>query len=697
MNGNEMSVMEPRLRVLVRRELLSLEQDPRSPERGSFHFVQSLIREVAYGTLARRDRRSRHLAAARYFETLGDDELAGALATHYVAAHAASEPGPEADAVAIQARLALSAAAERAATLGAHDQAVAHLRSAAAITTDAAEQVDLLLRAASSANAAARHEEARVLAADALELAGTVHDPSSAGRAQALLGEVLIDKGHIPEAQSVLEAAVGAFPASGSDEVRAGLLCNLSRVLMRNGEYARSITAADLALDIAERQDFERIVAESLNNKGSSLGYLGRRRESAALLRAAVDVARASGFVAAEIRALSNLSSTGEEGPRVGRESAREAERLALRVGNRSLANWAHESARVQSFTLADDWDAAIGDEGALGDSAGPAGVGSPLDEVRRLWITTLFLIAQGHTTDAILDRLEVLSMQVTDRFAQASVHGLRSDRALMVGDYAGAWQESMVAAEDDNLASFHLANAVRAALWGHDIERARAAADRLDAYPSSELSTAGDRLAARAGIAALEGRTTDAVSGYRYALGRQRQIGADLSVALTGLDFVMLMGAAHPAAREAAIESRAIFERVRATFYLDKLEQAVRVSAADAARGAPSELSAEPGQVGHADSRSRPEPPALLRSRCSSGRAHSSAAPGASPAGRRWPCVTRDPNRRRRADPRHGPGRALTGSRGLEPGRSVLPSSSQVPAAPVGRRNASRARRGRP
>ena len=157
-SGIELEALEPRLRALVRRELFDLEIDPRSPERGQYRFVQSLIREVAYGTLARRERRSRHLAAARYFEALGDDELAGALASHYVAAHEASADGAEADAVAIQARLALSGAAERAATLGAHDQAVAFLRQAIAITADPAERAGLHLRAATSANAAARHD-----------------------------------------------------------------------------------------------------------------------------------------------------------------------------------------------------------------------------------------------------------------------------------------------------------------------------------------------------------------------------------------------------------------------------------------------------------------------------------------------------------------------------------------------------------
>src|SRR5207244_12689470 len=91
--------LEARLRALVRRELLTLEADPRSPERGQYAFVQSLIREVAYNTLARRERRARHLAVARHYEAVGDEEMAGALASHYLAAYEASAEGEEARAV----------------------------------------------------------------------------------------------------------------------------------------------------------------------------------------------------------------------------------------------------------------------------------------------------------------------------------------------------------------------------------------------------------------------------------------------------------------------------------------------------------------------------------------------------------------------------------------------------------------------
>jgi predicted ATPase len=132
-----------RLRDLVRREMLTLEADPRSPERGQYGFVQGLIREVAYGTLARRDRRRMHVAAARYFESLDDEGIAGALAEHYVAAYRAQPDGPEGAAIAAQARVALRGAAERARSLGSFVQATRFLEQALEVTTDAAEAAQL--------------------------------------------------------------------------------------------------------------------------------------------------------------------------------------------------------------------------------------------------------------------------------------------------------------------------------------------------------------------------------------------------------------------------------------------------------------------------------------------------------------------------------------------------------------------------
>ncbi|HEY7941086.1 MAG TPA: adenylate/guanylate cyclase domain-containing protein, partial [Candidatus Limnocylindrales bacterium] len=139
-SGASTGSLELRLRALVRRELLRLEANPRSPEHGNYSFVQALIREVAYGTLARPERKARHLAAARWFEALGDDELAGALAGHYVAALRNSPEGPEADALATQARLTLRGAADRAGSLGSHAQELGFLEQALELAVDPADR-----------------------------------------------------------------------------------------------------------------------------------------------------------------------------------------------------------------------------------------------------------------------------------------------------------------------------------------------------------------------------------------------------------------------------------------------------------------------------------------------------------------------------------------------------------------------------
>ena len=136
------------------------------------------------------DRKAKHLAAARFFESLGTDELAGALAGHYLAAHQHAQPGPEADALAGQARLALRGAADRASALGAPEQAVRFLEQALDVATDPAQQADLLERLGEAAGHASRYDQAD----DAFRRAAELHlergDRAAAVRAIAALVQV---------------------------------------------------------------------------------------------------------------------------------------------------------------------------------------------------------------------------------------------------------------------------------------------------------------------------------------------------------------------------------------------------------------------------------------------------------------------------------------------------------------------------
>ena len=58
MSGRGEDAVRAALADLVRREVLSVSADPLSPERGSYQFAQEMLRQVAYDTLSRPDRKA---------------------------------------------------------------------------------------------------------------------------------------------------------------------------------------------------------------------------------------------------------------------------------------------------------------------------------------------------------------------------------------------------------------------------------------------------------------------------------------------------------------------------------------------------------------------------------------------------------------------------------------------------------------
>ncbi len=168
-SGETADALEPRLDTLVRQEVLTVETDPRAPTRGQHAFVQALVREVAYGTLSKRDRRARHLTAARHLESLGDEELAGVVASHFVAAYRAAPDGPAGEAVAAQARVSLLATADRAEALGALGQAIDALTSALEVTRDPSDHARLEERIGTLQGYRSRYDEGHRSLAAAVE------------------------------------------------------------------------------------------------------------------------------------------------------------------------------------------------------------------------------------------------------------------------------------------------------------------------------------------------------------------------------------------------------------------------------------------------------------------------------------------------------------------------------------------------
>ena len=250
--------LEPRLRDARPARDPRPRRDPRSPERGQYGFVQALIREVAYGTLARRDRRARHLAAARYFEALGDEELAGALATHYLDAYRAvrrrtggrrgRRPGAD--------RPPRGRRTRRGAPLA--GAGVDLPRAGARRVARPGRSGRPLEQSGAAAQALNHSEVAERHLRDAIDLYRAVGDPSSVARTTAELGLLMVFMSRSGEAIGLLGEALAELADLAADENVVRLQSVLARAFVFHEEPERAIELADSALVAAERLDLAR-------------------------------------------------------------------------------------------------------------------------------------------------------------------------------------------------------------------------------------------------------------------------------------------------------------------------------------------------------------------------------------------------------------------------------------------------------
>jgi class 3 adenylate cyclase/predicted ATPase len=572
--GQDAKALEPRLRALSKRELLEISVDPASPERGQYGFVQSVIREVAYDTLSRRDRRARHLAAARYFEGLGEDELAGVLATHYLAAYEASDAGPEADALKIQARLALRGAAERAVELGALDQALSLLRQALEITRDAAERADLLERAATAADNEGRYAEAEQLGSDAIAAYEAADDRTGVARMSALHGGILADASKLTETVAFLEAALAKADRPEDEEYRADMLSRLSRAHMRLGNAPDAIARADEALAIAEPRRLRRVIAEAFVNKGAALGQLQRLQEPLVLLAAAIELASETGDIALELRARNNYASTlFSDDLEQSLAVANEAYELSNRLGVRQMAQWIIGAVTYGELHAGTDWDAAL-----LRLDAELEVTNSDADRARLLAIRESILSWRG-TSDPVSGpeyRALTDAHAFADPDAEAWALTIPATVELVHGRPGEAIESFRRAiamfAQGGSEARFQFA---LAAHWLRDPEAARAAVREAEQEEYAGGIVDGIQQLARAGWAALDGRQAEALGAFRTSVEAFTRIGANFLAALVQLDAMLLL----PEERSIdgwADEARERFEIVKSPPLLERLDEAL-------------------------------------------------------------------------------------------------------------------------
>ncbi|MFI5253881.1 MAG: ATP-binding protein [Candidatus Limnocylindrales bacterium] len=549
-----------RLEDLARREWLHVETDARSPERGQFQFTQSVIREVAYSTLARKDRRLRHLAAARYFEGRDDAELAGVLANHYLSAYRNTAEGPEADALAAQARIALRAAAERATSLASPLQALAFLREALTVTTDPAERAALLERAGGAAIDGARYDEAVELFETAVDWHGSQGHASDKARVFAHLGTALILSGRPRDAAVRMAAAVDEAGGRQDDEGMAYLTAELARAWMLDLQGERAITMADRAIAAAERLDLVGVMTEALITKGTALGRQAPR-EGMAILFGAKKLAEIYGLIRSEVRAANNLGNPiANEDPDAAMELSRRGQELATRVGSRDAAEkasvgvgfWHYERGELESaLAVSSDVDA------------------EDLGVLTRLELAAVALITNAALgRDAERRRIEALiaSLQtgVTNPEYLAAFVGNKAVVAFIQGDDDEASRLAKEFARRDSEPIWATTMLYRAGLRRRSLEEVRTALSAYREAPDRGRVIAARGLALEAGVTALEGDVARAVEQFREAERRLRELGMSMTIAEAQLDLAMVL-AGTPEGRTFAADALAAFERMGA------------------------------------------------------------------------------------------------------------------------------------
>ena len=217
--GRDEEDLVPLLASLVRKEVLSLQADARSPEHGNYGFLQDLVRRVAYETLSRHDRKSRHLAVADQLAgSPSEEEVAEVIASHLLAAYQAVPEASDAEELKGRAAAALVRAGERASSLGAFAEAQRYFEQAEELAADERARADLAARAGEVAWRANKPEECRALLERARSAYEELADPVAAARVASRLADVRFHRwssspsGEAPRARAGRARGSGSFP-----------------------------------------------------------------------------------------------------------------------------------------------------------------------------------------------------------------------------------------------------------------------------------------------------------------------------------------------------------------------------------------------------------------------------------------------------------------------------------------------------
>jgi class 3 adenylate cyclase/tetratricopeptide (TPR) repeat protein len=556
------------LSALVRKEVLGVQADPRSPERGQYGFLQDLVRRVAYETLSRRDRKARHLAAAAQLESsfgAAEQEIVEVVAAHYLAAYEAQVDATDAREIRAKARELLARAGERAGSLAAVGEAYRTLEQAARLAEDPTERAHLLERAAVWAEANTEWEPSERAFLKAIELMTEAGDARGAARVSGRLARLEANTGRTEQALRRAEEAFATVAGDEADADVADLASRLGQAYAFVGDLERSTEMTELALSVGQALRLPEPLSRALGTKAMLARLLGRPEEELAFHRHSVRYGLENDLPTSSIiTAYGNLSDACLAGDRYGEalEALGDGLAVARRSGDRATELFVLTET-TYALTMTGRWDDAVEIfEQLPGDTLGTSGsYGSVLTGVLEIFIHR----GQIESANDALSMFAFLGEEIglQDRAIHAAASAAlfyargELDRAVESGTEAAGAIAAPQAVKQG------LVWAVEAALQLDDVVRAHELLRGVEELPPGLRMPFVEAQAQR-----FRARMNGDVEGFKAAAAGFREYNLPFWLAVTLLEHGESTG------DSASIdEARLIFERLRATPWLERAD----------------------------------------------------------------------------------------------------------------------------
>jgi class 3 adenylate cyclase/tetratricopeptide (TPR) repeat protein len=578
--------LEALLSSLVRKEVLLVQADPKSPERGQYGFLQDLVKRVAYETLSKKERKARHLSVASYLETASsfeEEEIVEVVAAHYVQAYEAAPDADDAEEIKAKAADKLVAAGEHAASLAASEEAQRYFEEAAELVDEPVPRAVILERAGLMAFTAAKPEEATPHFEEAVALFESNGRSHEAARVSARVAQIMWDAGKLGDAVERMERSYRVLSDEEPDESTATVAHQVGRLKFFSGHGEESLDPVERALEIAEALLLPEVLSQALNTKAIILVARGRQKEGLALLRYALEVALENDESSAALRAYYNLIDTLARLDRhqEASELVREGLVLARRLGNRYW-EWALLGQVYPIFAVG-AWDEVLEKLGTVPEDR--------LGEVRQVFgnfltVRPLIYIHRGDVDEArrgieLMQEAEV-SADVQEQMSYLLAHSLLEQEA---GNHQGAFslaQQTVALREALGMSSENVKEGVVVALEASlalgEFDEVERLLQMIEALPGGVRVPFLDAhaLRFRARLLAAKGEHDQVEPRLKGAIGAFRELAIPFSMAQTLLDYGQWLvdrgrlDAAQPFLEEA----RVIFERLHATPWLARVDK---------------------------------------------------------------------------------------------------------------------------